>query len=165
MGMRKSELMALLAVERDALQKVLGDLPPKRMDCIVVGEGWTVKDVLAHLVAWDREVRQVLERFVRGNLDFGHYIDPANEWAQWNAEMVEQMRQLSGEAVLKSLEEERRLLLGVIRRMDEDQLQQSFHAPWDYTDSVSGFLLAQAAHDRQHCHAIEMAWQAQSKQR
>jgi len=53
--LRKRELLAEIARERAALDEVLSALTPRQMTRPgVTRGGWSVKDVLAHLVAWQQ---------------------------------------------------------------------------------------------------------------
>jgi hypothetical protein len=55
MGKRpsKSELLAEIGVEREALDRLIEGLEPRRMtQPNVTKHGWSVKDILAHLVGW-----------------------------------------------------------------------------------------------------------------
>lgn len=53
--LRKKELLSEIAFERGALDDVLASLTPRQMTRPgVTRGGWSVKDILAHLVEWQR---------------------------------------------------------------------------------------------------------------
>jgi uncharacterized protein (TIGR03083 family) len=52
--MTKSELLANIRCDRAALDRLIESVPPDERSAPVLDDGWSVKDVLAHLCAWEK---------------------------------------------------------------------------------------------------------------
>jgi uncharacterized protein (TIGR03083 family) len=63
----RDEALALIRERRAALDACLADVPPERMTAPGVADGWSVRDVLAHIAWWERWLVRVL-RGERGAL-------------------------------------------------------------------------------------------------
>jgi hypothetical protein len=57
----KDELLAEVGRSWDVLTKALGRLPVERFESAQDSQGWTVKDHIAHLTAWERSVIALLQ--------------------------------------------------------------------------------------------------------
>jgi predicted RNase H-like HicB family nuclease/uncharacterized damage-inducible protein DinB len=63
---RRRHLLVHLAAARGALLEPLLNLAEPDLVETEISEGWTVKDALAHIAAWDRWVRREISRLVAG---------------------------------------------------------------------------------------------------
>lgn len=69
-------LMALARAEREDLRDLLAGLGPEQWSAPSLCAGWSVKDVVAHMLSYEElGVRQLAERFVRGRLS----VDRVND--------------------------------------------------------------------------------------
>jgi uncharacterized protein (TIGR03083 family) len=64
--------------------------------------GWSVKDILAHIAGWQREIAAMLERMAGGQRPAPDGVD-YSDVDGWNARFVEEMRGLSPGEVLTAL--------------------------------------------------------------
>lgn len=64
--MTKSELLELTRSERAALDDVYARLTEDELCAPVLDGGWTMKDVLAHITAWERRILDGFEAARRG---------------------------------------------------------------------------------------------------
>jgi uncharacterized protein (TIGR03083 family) len=55
-AVRRERLLDLIRAEHDRLETLLAGLTPEQMDRPGVSEGWSVKDVMAHLTWWERQM-------------------------------------------------------------------------------------------------------------
>lgn len=62
----KQEMLDLINDEWIALEDVLRSLDEEKLDQVGVEGGWTVKDVLAHITAWEKLMIQWLQESLRG---------------------------------------------------------------------------------------------------
>jgi hypothetical protein len=63
----KSELLDQILTERKWLEEVLATLSPDQMFLPGTSGGWTVKDVLAHISAWERRMIHWTGSYLRGD--------------------------------------------------------------------------------------------------
>jgi hypothetical protein len=50
----KAQLLEAMQTEHTALDKVLADLTPEQMTAVSAATPWSIKDILAHLSAWEQ---------------------------------------------------------------------------------------------------------------
>jgi hypothetical protein len=63
----KLEVLALIRRERDRLEAAIARLPEKRRAVPLLDDGWSVKDVMAHVADWESYVCRRLEPRSRGD--------------------------------------------------------------------------------------------------
>jgi uncharacterized damage-inducible protein DinB len=156
-------------------QKLLDDLKAARVELLLAIEGlsekqmirsgvvgeWSVKDTLAHIVAWDKEIRTVVHALVtQENPVFDYKILGKQGFAKWNAREVEKRRGLSAAQILTEMEEARRELVELVERLTEEQLSQEVAPPWRWPKTVGRNVAILAEHDREHAEQI-IAWREQ----
>lgn len=62
----KDELQALNHSERAALLEAIERMGRHRLEAPVLDDGWSVKDVLAHISVWERRIVRAIEAATRG---------------------------------------------------------------------------------------------------
>jgi uncharacterized damage-inducible protein DinB len=157
----KQELLDDLEAARAELLSAIEGLSGEQMIRPgVVGE-WSVKDTLAHIVAWDKEVRTVVHAFVtQENPVFDYKISGKRGFAKWNAREVEKRRDLSAVQILAEMEEARRELVELVQGLTEEQLSREVVPPWRWPKTVRRNVEILAEHDREHAEQI-IAWREQ----
>jgi hypothetical protein len=89
----REELLQQIREEREALERVLAQLPEQTMTEPLLDGGWSVKDTLAHIAAWEGLMVSWVEESLRG----GWPERPAtgDDWVdQLNARLYEQYREM-----------------------------------------------------------------------
>lgn len=61
--MTKSDLLAAIRRERAALDQLLAPMDEAHMLAAARNDGWTAKDILAHITAWEQRVLAWLDRW------------------------------------------------------------------------------------------------------
>jgi uncharacterized damage-inducible protein DinB len=145
-----------MARERAQLLKAIMDVPEAVLDRKgTVGE-WSIKNVLAHLTAWESVVASFLpQRFATGNKSEKLKAINADEDG-WNAGEVAAREVLSPREQVEELEQARQNLLRVLRDLGEEGLQRK--RPWPECredQTVMDYILEQVGeHEREHREAI-----------
>ena len=62
----KDAILIRLEIERAAFNSVVAQVNPRLIDRIMVQDNWTVKDILAHICAWELELLRWLEMAEHG---------------------------------------------------------------------------------------------------
>jgi hypothetical protein len=129
----KQQLIDEILAERDRLDKALLGLGPQEMAAPgVSGKGrWSVKDMLAHLTAWEQMVRGWYEAGKRGE----EVRTPAPDlsWRQLpllNERIFEQHRKRSLKAVTKDFAASYAKTLALARSLSEKDLLTPGRWPW-----------------------------------
>jgi uncharacterized damage-inducible protein DinB len=158
----KQELLDDLEAARAELLLAIEGLSEEQMVRPgVVGE-WSVKDTLAHIVAWDKEIRTVVHAFVtQENPVFDYKISGKRDFAKWNAREVEKRRDLSAAQILAEMEEARQELVKLVQGLTEEQLSRRAVPPWRSPKTVRRNLQIPDEHDREHAEQI-IAWREQA---
>jgi len=150
-------LCAALQDERGALLAALTGATGALLDRKgVVGE-WSIKNLLAHLAAWDLVVAQALpERLATGETPEALRLIAADEDA-WNALQIAEGEELTPEDQLVELEWTRSVLVQYLRSLGDATLAGS--APWRGWDgTVAEYILeGVVAHEREHREQIAAA--------
>ena len=89
-------------------------------------DGWTAKEMLAHIAAWDRELVRGLDELLAGRRPaFAGYSE-----AQFNARVVEASRATPFADVLAELGEAHETLVGRIEALTDEEWRQSSPLRW-----------------------------------
>ena len=119
----------------------------------VCGE-WSVRDVLAHVAAWDRETTAMFEAMLQGER---HYFLDLDEdgLEQFNQNRHAAARDMSVSDAVAELTASREALIALLKGTDNVKLFAP--APGDeHADmSLAACLSAQISHDEEHAEMIE----------
>ncbi len=158
--MNKTELIANIKREREALNAILARVKPADMAEPGVCGHWSVKDIVAHLAVWASRTVTVMFQAERGKpTSFGVPNDYANDWANVNAKDCEEQRKRPLDRILADYHGSHQQL---IKRLELWQDEMALFDKKRYP-SLGGESLADLAHgngdehDAKHRIQIE-AW-------
>jgi DinB superfamily len=117
---------------------------------------WSIRDVLAHIAAWEAEGARRLALIARGR---GHHIlwyDTVAELDAFNARVVRSARRLSRGAILRRLAVARGRLVAALRRLPPSALADPDHA-LPVTRWLREFAWTHEAEHRRAIHAWHRA--------
>jgi len=153
--MKKEELLGRLEEERVNLFRAIEGLEEGEMTLPGVEGEWSVKDLLGHIAAWEREERLVAQRIAEEDAPrFDYYIDPRDEWREWNAREVERRRGLPWSDILEELTREHDKFKEMVERLSEERLGRKATAPWGWETTVEELIRVQYQHERGHAKSI-----------
>ena len=87
--------------------------------------GWTVRDMVAHLVGWNRYIVRGSQQILRGDLPF-YDVDPGPDYANVNAALVREYAEVDRGALLESLAATTRELTDFLRSIDPADWDRDF---------------------------------------
>lgn len=64
--------------------------------------GWTPRDILVHLIGWNRHIVQGSKQILRGELPF-YDVDPGPDYSRVNAALIRVYRETKRDVLLESL--------------------------------------------------------------
>ena len=143
----KSELLADIVKEHDALQNMLQRLPEARVsEPDVWGSGWTVGDLVAHLAEWHR----MFLRWFREGEDGGQPALPApgykwNETPRLNRDIWEKHRELEFSVVDAEFEATYQEILALLKRLPEPAIFEPGHFQWTGKNALVTYVGANTA--------------------
>jgi len=146
-----------LAHTRAELLAAIGGLDEAALDRKGVIGDWSIKNVLAHIAAWEAWVVQALPaRMATGTTpaDFRQRIEDED---RFNAEEVAEREELTPDEQLMELERTRAELLAFVHGLDADTLARK--QPWDtWEGSLPEYLMAALGdHEAEHVEALRAA--------
>lgn len=148
----KPELLRRIREERRALEKILARLTHPQMLLPGVDGEWSVKDVLAHLSAWERRMLTWTASLLRG-----HSPDAPEpqDVERINAEIQAEVRDKSLAEVLEEFRESYRAVLALVEGLTEAQLQTEYRDAWPRGPLWLGVAANTSDHYQQHRQDIE----------
>ena len=118
--MEKLQLLKKLDLAWRAFKQSYADLSDSQMMEPNVTGDWSVRDILAHITIWEEEALKYLPLILEGRRP-PRYKDQYGGIDAFNAQMVEQKRNLPLAEVLRQLEETHRQLIDYIDHAPEEQ--------------------------------------------
>ncbi len=154
---RKEDMLAELTASRAALDQAIAGLSVDQMLAVGAEGIWSVKDVLAHLVAWESEVVTALNHVQNKRTPAILKIDDID---QWNEQQYHINVRRPLEAVLADYEGVHRMLYRMVEDFDERLLDDRRRFPWMEGEPL-WFLIQEnvTLHEREHAEDI-LAWRA-----
>jgi uncharacterized protein (TIGR03083 family) len=122
----KAELMAQIEASWATLQEAVAGVDPTRM-ATPGPDGWSVKDQLAHIAAWERSVIALLtgkSRAAAIGMDEAAYA--ASDVDQMNARIVAQTADATYPEVLAQSQATHNELIGILDRLSWDEVNKPY---------------------------------------
>lgn len=124
-------------------------------------DGWSVKDVLAHLLGCDEETVRRFQLVARGRGDRIHWFHDMADADRFNAKSVARARRLGLRTVLRRMERVRADLIKRLERLPAEALRDPSH---EYT--VVQWLPAPGwSHEQDHLSELRAWWRASVSRR
>lgn len=146
----KQELLTRAAREYKAFHEALAGLNESQMSEPWLGT-WSIKEIVAHMTGWHREMAPALERLARGEKPLPEGVSYEDVDA-WNARFAAAARDTSVTDLLLELDRSHESFLRAADRVPEERFQPGRTA-WRIVD------LNSAHHYREHGDQIR-AWRA-----
>jgi hypothetical protein len=160
-NLTKPELLQRIRDERRALEKVLARLTHARMLLPGVDGEWSVKDALAHISAWERNMLRWT-----GSLLAGQPPATPDPWdvERINAGIYAQIKDQPLAEVLEEFRESYRAALALAESLTEAQLQTEYPNTWPMGPLWLGVAANMNYHYREHRLDIEK-WMEKNKKK
>jgi hypothetical protein len=142
----KQDFLGRVRTARAELNEAISNLTEEQMSQDLVAGEWTVKDILAHLAAWQHETLLAVLR-TEGGEDIGPLI--AESVDEWNAARVGERRRLPLVDVIQEFNAAYDELLAALERWPEGTVPLGPDG-WDETARLWWLT----DHDREHLDAI-----------
>ncbi len=102
------------------------------MGCSCVKKKWSVKDVLSHLVGWEREVAQELLKVFKSE-DEPWFMQTAS-YNKFNERIHQEFKNYSAEALLSELKKWQKELKKNIQEIGEERIRQRSRMVWVFDE-------------------------------
>jgi len=149
--MKRDEAITRLRAARKELQETLVGLTEEDMLRPNAVSKWSLKDLLAHIAAWDEEQLRVIQAFaMQPEPQYAYSISERNDFAAWNQEQIAQRQELSLQQVMSEFENARRDLIQIVEGVTDQVLSRSKMTSWGQARTGLELLADQAQHDLEH---------------
>jgi len=165
--MPKQEWLERLAFKREELLMSVEGLSQAGWTTGEVLPGWTAKDVLAHIAAWETRVATYLPDLLADSIG-SHPESPSLgsggpvgiEADTFNVEQVALRREHAPRELLQELADSRRYVLETLANARDDDLTQPHAMPWGQVTIERWALQEICEHDGEHAAQLR-AWRAE----
>jgi hypothetical protein len=122
---------------------------------------WSIKDVFAHIVAWEKEACKRLNLIIAGKSDQIYYYEDSSVMHRFNARVVSKYKPLSMNQLLREAAEIRTELIARLKEMPMGEIDNSSHL-----HHVSEWLPEFTyKHEQEHRHRIQKWISARDRDR
>ncbi len=158
--MSKRELLEEVRASRAELLAALEGLS----DDVLMRPGvegiWSIKDILAHLVAWEAELVTALSRRLSPRYKDAPEILNIEDIDEWNAEQYHLNARKPVSIIMADFHGVHKHLLGAIEKLDEKLLDDPLRFEWMEGEPLAYLVLESAVwHEREHAQTIR-EWRA-----
>ena len=152
-----SDALAELGRTRAELLAAIGGLDEAALDRTGVVGDWSIKNVLAHIAAWEAWVVESLPARMTTGTTPQDFRQRAEDEDRFNAEEVAEREELTPDEQLMELERTRIELLAYLRSLDAAALERKH--PWDtWAGTLPEYLLeALRDHEAEHIETVRAA--------
>jgi uncharacterized protein (TIGR03083 family) len=152
-----NDAIGMLDRTRQALLELIAALDEEALDRKGTVGGWSVKNVLAHLAAWEDWVVQALPQRVATGATPEDFRARAEDEDRFNAEEVAEREELTPGEQLMELERTRAELLSYVRGLDAATVTR--RGPWvGWPGTIAEYLVeALGEHEAEHVDALRKA--------
>ncbi|MGE5222205.1 MAG: DinB family protein [Omnitrophica WOR_2 bacterium] len=137
----KSQLLSDIQAERKRLEKSLTALSKEDMLCQDVVGTWSIKDLLAHLAAWEQ---LFMEWYQAGLRDEHHIISPVGmsrkAMEDLNCQIYEKYKASSLEGVLKDFDASYQEILLTIQAIPEEEMFARGYFAWTGRFTLADYI-------------------------
>jgi len=155
--MSKADIIEDVRAARAQLEQAIAGLTEDQMLQVGAAGIWSVKDVLAHLVAWEAELVTTLSRLEQHKRYPPRIVD-IEDIDEWNEEQYRINAPRPLDIVLEDFHGVHKHLIAVLETLDRRTLEDNRLWPWMEGEPLS-YLVTETAvwHEEEHAQDI-LAW-------
>ncbi len=159
--MEKAQVLEAITSERNHLDSLIAPLSDAQLCQPGLAGGWSVKDVLAHIAAWEKRCLDGIETGLRGGTPI--WPEAGYTWQdtdRLNEETFQENKDRSLEDVQTESRKSYEQFLALVERLSDEDLNDPQRFPWTEGESILAFIADNSYnHYREHSEQIR-AWLA-----
>ena len=151
--LRKDQIISNLIETRQNILAEASRLSDAQRGQIFLGI-WSIKDLLAHLVGWDKTNLDAAKSVLQGNLpSFYEYRD--HDWQTYNAMLVKNYKRNSFQELVAAIEQSQKELVDFLQTIPPEQFNKDFGVRFrGYKVTVQRLLEAELEDEQTHLQQI-----------
>lgn len=142
----ENDLTGLLA-EIDRIRTEMGKVVQTTEPGFMIYPGWTIKEMIAHITAWELVIDKALLAYLAGDPP---YFLNEQDFDIFNEEAIEFRKSWSLEQVLKEWKDVRNELVDTINKLKETDLTVEIVLPWGSERTVAELVEIIGEHEGEH---------------
>ena len=142
-----AELMTYIDSVRQKMEVVVSDTDPT----LEIYPGWTIKDVLGHITAWEIVIQKAIQAFSAGDPP---YFLREQDFDEFNQGAVDFRASWTLEEVLNEWRDIRAGLRKSIEGLDPDSLNEELVMPWGSERTLAELIEILGEHESEHMEHI-----------
>lgn len=146
----KKSLLKEIGQTRSELEGMLSKLDPDR----AIYSGWTIKELVCHITAWEVVIDKALIAFRKGDPP---YFLHEQDFDIFNEEAVECRQGSSLEEVIQEWQDVRAALVKTIQKLKNEELETVMVLPWGSERSVAELIEIIGEHEAEHLTDVRKA--------
>jgi len=142
---QKETFRRMLAESRAKFEAALRDMDPQQV--VYAESGWRVKDIIAHITAWELEVTTSLRAYNEGREYTipGYTTDDA-----YNADIFRQYQHRPMEQLRADWGAVRAGMVAAIRAIPATRFEGQIMCPWNKYSAIDGIVRDMVNHEAEH---------------
>jgi 2-hydroxy-3-keto-5-methylthiopentenyl-1-phosphate phosphatase len=144
----KNDLIKIIDSVRSELKVMLESIDP----VLEIYPGWTIKEVVGHITAWEIVINKALIAFQAGDPP---YFLREQDFDLFNKGEVEKRSGWTLDEVIHEWEEVREELKKTITKLNENDLSTEMVLPWGSERTVEELIEIIAEHEQEHAEDVE----------
>lgn len=151
--LRKDQILSAMVAARQNILDEVSKLSSVEQDQVFLGI-WSIKDLLAHLIGWDKTSLRAVKSVLKGQLpSFYKYHD--RDWQTYNAMLVKKYKKDSFEELLVAAKESQGKLLEFLQTVPPENFNKDFGVRFrGYKVTIQRLLEADTEDDQVHLKQI-----------
>ena len=139
--------LAVLLSEIDHIRTEMGQVVQKIDTSLTIYPGWTIKEMIAHITAWETVIHKAIQAYLAGEPP---YFLHEQDFDVFNQEAVDFRGDWSLEQVLQEWKDVRAKLVKTIQKIKPDDLSVVMVLPWGSERTVSELIEIIGEHEGEH---------------
>jgi uncharacterized damage-inducible protein DinB len=146
-----ADIISYVSFGRSALLKAIGGLSQRELTQIRIYESWTIKDILAHIIGWDRHVIEKLNLILQNRSKELSRVDVE----AYNRQSVAARQANSLAEILVEMEATHRQILDILSQINYSEIDRR-HEFDDRPITIRSYVIeVMVEHERRHVAEIE----------
>lgn len=151
--LRKEQILTKWLQTRQSILAEASGLSEKQRDQVFLGI-WSIKDLLAHLIGWDRTNRDAVKSVLEGQLPV-FYNHHDRDWQTYNAMLVREYKRDSFKELLTLLKQSQEQLLEFLNTIPPETFNKDFGVRFrGYKVTIQRLLEAETEDEQTHLQQI-----------
>ena len=139
--------LTVLLSEIDHIRTEMGQVVQKIDTSLTIYPGWTIKEMIAHITAWEIVIHKAIQTYLAGEPP---YFLHEQDFDIFNEEAVDYRASWSLEQVLKEWKDVREDLNKTIKKLKETDLDVEMVLPWGSERTVAELIEIIGEHEGEH---------------